>query len=100
MPIPGNLSSNFRIKTHPHLYEINTWSWLERMSADLGRLIQLEDVPDSTWDSIAELGFDIVGLMGVWRRSPEARRITLEDPGNSAQFDRALPGLDPARWCT
>ena len=96
MPIPGNLSSNFRIKPHPHLYEINTWSWLERMSADLGRMIQLEDVPDSTWDSIAELGFDIVWLMGVWRRSPESRRIMLEDPANFPQFDRALPGWKPA----
>ena len=47
-------------------------------------------------DSIAELGFDIVWLMGVWRRSPESRRITLEDPGkSSAQFDRPLPGWKP-----
>ena len=96
MPIPGNLSSNFRIKSHPHLYEINAWSWLERMSADLGRMIQLEDVPDSTWDSIAERGFNIVWLMGVWRRSPESRRIALEDPANFPQFDRALPGWTPA----
>lgn len=95
MALAGIIPSTLRPKPHPHLYEINTWSWLERMSADLGRLIQLEDVPDSTWDSIAELGFDIVWLMGVWRRSPESRRITLEDPGNFAQFDRALPGWKP-----
>jgi hypothetical protein len=96
MPIAGNPSSNFHIKRHPHLYEINTWSWLERMSADFGRMIQLEDVPDSTWDSIAERGFDIVWLMGVWRRSPESRRIALEDPANFPQFDRALPVRTPS----
>jgi Alpha amylase, catalytic domain len=95
MPITGNRSSNFRIRPHPHLYEINTWSWLERMSADLGRMIQLDDVPDSTWDFIAERGFNIVWLMGVWRRSPESRRIALEDPGNFPQFARALPGWTP-----
>jgi Alpha amylase, catalytic domain len=96
MAIAGTLSSNFRIKTHPHLYEINTWTWLERISADLGRMIQLEDVPDSTWDSIAERGFNIVWLMGVWRRSPESRRITFEDPANYPQYDRALPGWTPS----
>jgi hypothetical protein len=96
MAIPGNFPSNFRLKPHPHLYEINTWSWLERMSTQLGRMIQLEDVPDSTWDSIAERGFNIVWLMGVWRRSPESRRIALEDPANFPQYDRALPGWKPS----
>jgi hypothetical protein len=95
MPIPGIVSTNFRIKPQPQLYEINTWAWLERMSTDLRRRIQLEDVPDSTWDSIAERGFNIVWLMGVWRRSPESRRITLEDPTNFPRFDRALPGWTP-----
>ncbi len=96
MALAGLVPSTLRLQPHPHLYEINTYAWLERMSADLGRLIQLEDVPDSTWDSIAERGFDIVWLMGVWRRSPESRRIMLEDPGNFPQFDRALPGWKPA----
>jgi Alpha amylase, catalytic domain len=96
MPIAGTVSSTFRIRPHPHLYEINTWSWLERMSADLRRIIQLDDVPDSTWDSIAERGFNIVWLMGVWRRSPESRRITFEDPANYPQYDRALPGWTPS----
>jgi hypothetical protein len=95
MPISASISSTFRLKPHPHLYEINTWSWLERISADLGRMIQLDDVPDATWDSIAERGFDVVWLMGVWRRSPESRRIALEDPANFPQFDRALPGWKP-----
>jgi Alpha amylase, catalytic domain len=95
MPFAGSISSTFRIKPHPLLYEINAWSWLERISADLGRMIQLDDVPDSTWDSIAERGFDVVWLMGVWRRSPDSRRIALEDPANFPQFDRALPGWKP-----
>jgi glycosidase len=92
MAIAATFPSNLRLRSHPHLYEINTWSWLERMSAQLGRTIQLEDVPDTTWDGIAERGFNIVWLMGVWRRSPESRRIMLEDPANFPQFDHALPG--------
>jgi hypothetical protein len=83
------------MRPHPHLYEINTWTWLEKLSARLGRPIGLADVPDSEWDSFARLGFDIVWLMGVWRRSPESRRIALANPGNAAQYDRALPGWKP-----
>ncbi len=82
-------------RLHPHLYEINTWTWLEKLSARLGRLVRLGDVPDSEWDFLARLGFDIVWLMGVWRRSPESRRIALANPGNVAQYDRALPGWKP-----
>ncbi|HEY0701248.1 MAG TPA: alpha-amylase family glycosyl hydrolase, partial [Candidatus Acidoferrales bacterium] len=96
MSIAGSISSNFHLKPHPHLYEINTWSWLERMSAQLNRAIQLDDVPDSTWDAISDQGFDAVWLMGVWRRSPESRRIALEDPANPPQYDLALPNWKPS----
>jgi glycosidase len=84
------------LRPHPHLYEINTWTWLEKLSARLGRPIGLADVPDSEWDSFARLGFDVVWLMGVWRRSAESRRIALANPANVAQYDRALPGWKPA----
>ena len=80
------------LRPHPHLYEINTWVWLEQLAARLGRATRLGDVPDAEWDAIAKRGFDVVWLMGVWKRSPESRRITLEDPANFQRFDRALPG--------
>ena len=58
--------------------------------------VQLGDVPDGVWDEIASRGFNIVWLMGVWRRSAESRRLTLEDPGNNDRFHAALPGWTPA----
>ena len=88
---PPILSSPFSLRPHPHLYEINTWAWLEELSARLGRLIKLADVPDSEWDIIAQRGFDITWLMGVWQRSAEARRIALL-PSNTGSYARALPG--------
>jgi len=91
----SQLSKPFPLRPHPHLYEINTWAWLERLSADAGKLIRLIDVPDSEWDALAERGFDIVWLMGVWQRSPEARRIALAAPDNVAQYDLSLPGWKP-----
>jgi Alpha amylase, catalytic domain len=91
-------SQPFALRAHPHLYEINTWAWLEKVSARLGRLITLAEVPDSEWDSLARLGFDAVWLMGVWRRSPRARQIALANSADAAvgaQYDRALPGWKP-----
>jgi Alpha amylase, catalytic domain len=79
------------LRPHPRLYEINTWAWLEQLSARLGRVTQLGSVPDSEWDSLADLGFDVVWLMGVWKRSPESRRIALADRANLPLYDLALP---------
>ncbi len=93
--LPADAPKAFPLRPHPHLYEINTWAWLEKLSARLGRTIRLADVPDSEWDALARKGFDIVWLMGVWQRSPESRRITLADPANPPQYDRALPGWKP-----
>jgi hypothetical protein len=87
--------SRFPLRPNPHLYEINTWAWLEKLSARLGRLIKLVDVPDSEWDAMAGRGFDIVWFMGIWRHSAEARRIELADPENRPLFDRVLPGWQP-----
>ena len=83
-------------RPHPHLYEINTWTWLESLSAKLGRTICLADVPDSEWDALAARGFDIVWLMGIWQRSPKSQRIALADSANPPQYDRALPGWKPS----
>ena len=80
------------LRPHPHLYEINTWTWLEQLSARTGRDIRLADVPASEWDSFASFGFDIVWLMGVWQRSDDSRRIALADPANRNAYDRAFPG--------
>jgi hypothetical protein len=86
---------NFPPRSHPHLYEINTWTWLEQLSARLKKNITLADVPDSEWDALATQGFDIIWLMGVWQRSPISRRMSLENPANAAQFSLALPGWKP-----
>jgi alpha amylase-like protein len=90
-PLPA-----FALRRHPHLYEINTWAWLEQLSARLGRTINLESVPDSEWIALTRLGFNVVWLMGMWQRSPESRRIMLDEPGNQAGYTEALPGWKPS----
>jgi len=91
----GQSAKPFPLRAHPHLYEINTWAWLEKLSAHAGRQIRLEDVSDAEWDNLARLGFDVVWLMGVWQRSPESRRAALAFRDNLPQYDAALPDWKP-----
>ncbi|HUJ82766.1 MAG TPA: hypothetical protein VLW83_12850, partial [Candidatus Acidoferrales bacterium] len=81
-----------KLRPHPHLYEINTWAWLEDLSQRAGRRLSLADVPDSEWNRLAGLGFDLIWLMGVWERSPESRREFRGDAASFANFKKALPG--------
>lgn len=82
-----------RSRKHPHLYEINTWAWLEDLSRRAGQRIDLAGVPDSEWNALAAAGFDFVWLMGVWERSPASRRLFYGDAVSLASFQRALPGF-------
>ncbi|HKV49360.1 MAG TPA: alpha-amylase family glycosyl hydrolase [Candidatus Acidoferrales bacterium] len=87
--------SRFPLRRHPHLYEINTYAWLEGLSVKLGRSILLSDVPDSEWDTIVEMGFDIVWLMGIWQRSPVSQKLSQQAPSHYAGYNAALPGWTP-----
>src|SRR5580704_9340665 len=95
MPTQSAAPQNFRLRSHPHLYEINTWTWLQQLSARLMKKITLAEVPDAEWDALPAHGFNIIWLMGVWQRSPISRRLNLENPANVAQFSLALPNWKP-----
>lgn len=79
------------VRPHPHLLEIPAWAWLEELSLREGRPISLARVPDAEWDRLRDLGFDLVWLMGVWKRSPFARHEFRCDARRFAEYDRALP---------
>ena len=83
------------MRKHPRLYEISAWPWLERLSREEGRLVTLGDVPPARWDELARGKFDVLFLMGVWRRSGIGREIARTHPGLRAEYDRILPGWVP-----
>ena len=83
-------------RPHPLVYELNTWPWLAGLSRSAGRRVHLGSVPPAAWDEIAELGFDTVWLMGVWRRSPAGVAVALDNPDLVAEFRRALPDYTDA----
>lgn len=80
------------MRTHPHLYEISAWPWLEELSARAGRALTLGTVPAGAWDALAKKGVDCVYLMGVWQRSAAGRLMGRTDAGLISEFDRVLPG--------
>jgi glycosidase len=80
------------MRRNPHLYEINTRLFLGRMSEKYGKRLTIAAIPEETWQEISRCGFDLVWLMGVWRRSPASRRKTRLDPSLRQGYDEALPG--------
>jgi Alpha amylase, catalytic domain len=80
------------VRKNPDLIEISAWPWLERLSGGAGHVVTLGDVPTGEWDRVESQGFDVVYLMGVWRRSPTARLMGRTDVGLLRAYDHALPG--------
>jgi hypothetical protein len=80
------------LRPHPHLYEMNTWVWLNELSRKAGKITRLGDVSEQEWDRLRSLGFDCVWLMGIWERSPRSRQIARTDAGLRRAYDHALPG--------
>lgn len=79
-------------RPHPHLYEINTWVWLNTLSLKAKKTIRLEDVPDQEWDELQAKGFDYIWLMGLWERSARSQHIAKNHPDLRREYDHALPG--------
>ncbi len=81
-----------KIRTHPLIYEINTWAWLNALSRRYGRPLTLGSIPTAEYDALAEWGFDAIWLMGVWQRSPAARDLARR-PMIANEYRGALPDL-------
>ncbi|MBI4605210.1 MAG: alpha-amylase [Planctomycetes bacterium] len=78
---------------HPVLYEINTRVWLSDLSRRLGRPVTLADVPEDEVVKMADLGVDLVWLMGVWKIGEKSTAIARTHPGLASEFRSALPDL-------
>jgi hypothetical protein len=79
------------VPARPVVLEIDTWPWLAGLGVAEKRRVELGNVPAHVWDAIADAGYDVVWLMGVWRRSPAGIAVALGDPGLMDSFRAALP---------
>lgn len=62
----------------PIILELNTRVWLHTLGQRYGQPLTLAQVPDETLDELANLGVNLLWLMGVWTRSPRGRALALE----------------------
>ena len=79
---------------HPFILEINTWTWLRSLSPHQQNAYTLQTVPLSVLDELIE-PFDVIWLMGVWRRSPLAREVALQREDLQDAYHRSLPDFSP-----
>ena len=83
-------------RTRPVIYEIDTWVWLDEISARHGQALTLGTIPAEEWDALADLAVDAVWLMGVWERSPAGVAVANANADLQAEFRRTLPDYRPA----
>lgn len=79
---------------HPFILEINTWIWLREISRQHKKPLTLQNVPLKMLDELVE-PFDVIWLMGVWRRSPLAREIALHREDLQSSYHNSLPDFAP-----
>jgi hypothetical protein len=78
---------------YPSLYQINTRVWLTDLSRKLGRTAALDDIPDSELDCLAELGFDWVWFLSVWRTGAAGQRVSRSNAEWRREFEETLSDL-------
>ncbi|HXI02118.1 MAG TPA: alpha-amylase family glycosyl hydrolase [Candidatus Saccharimonadales bacterium] len=86
-------------RRYPALYQINTRIRMAELSAALGRPATLGDLPDDEIDALAESGFSLIWLLGVWQTGEASRRVSRSDPELLAEFRSVLPDLRESDIC-
>ncbi len=87
------------ISRNPALYQINVRTRLSSLSRELHRATTLDDLADAELDLIAEEGFNLVYLLGVWRTGEAGRAVSRESPSWRDEFLRVLPDLTEEDIC-
>jgi len=78
---------------YPSLFQINTRVWLQRLSREAGKRINLADIGDATIDAFAERGFDWIWLLSVWQIGAAGRAVSRGNPQWRSEFQAVLPDL-------
>jgi glycosidase len=78
---------------YPSLYQVNTRVWLTELSQALGRPATLDDLPDAELDRLAEMGFDWVWLLSVWRTGLAGQQVSRAQGDWHKEFEETLPDL-------
>jgi hypothetical protein len=83
------------LPSYPALYQINTRILLGEIRAGA----TLDDIPDTLFDRLARLGFDIVWMLGVWQTGPAGRQVSRTRPELLQSYAQDLPDVKQADIC-
>ncbi len=84
---------------HPSLYQINARVWLNRLQGAPPGEGDLAAIPDAELDRLADLGFDLIYLLGVWQTGERGRRVAAGFPGLTQEYRKALPDFSDKDVC-
>ena len=62
------------------VYQLNTRVWLREMAEELGRPINLADIPDAQLEQFSTLGFEFIWLLGIWKTGAAGRKVSATNP--------------------
>ena len=79
------------MRTYPLLYEINTRCWLNELSEQARRRIDLSSIPDEITHEWRQLGFTHIWLMGVWTTGSHGRQHALEQTDLWTEYRAVFP---------
>ena len=96
---PIDLPSSLKTIKNPSLYQINARARLSSLSRELSHAATLDDLPDAELDRLAEEGFDLFYLLGVWRTGAAGRAVSRANQSWREEFLRALPDLTEDDIC-
>ncbi|MET1026341.1 MAG: alpha-amylase family glycosyl hydrolase [Dongiaceae bacterium] len=88
-----------RLPRYPSLIEINTRTWLYRLSLEAGKRITLAEIDDAILDDLSRRGFDWIWLLSVWQTGAASRAMSRENPAWRTEFQAALPDLTKEDIC-
>ncbi len=84
-------------RKYPSILELHTKIWLETLSSEYGRKINFDCFPEEEIRKIQESPFDGFWLMGIWKRSLEARKKAQNCTGLITAGNELLQGFDPQK---
>lgn len=84
---------------YPALFQLNTRVRLAELAAALGRPATLDDLGETELDRLAEDGFDLLWLLGVWQTGAAARAVSASNPEWLAEYRRVLADFRESDVC-
>lgn len=75
---------------NPKIYEINTRVWINRFASKKNP-VKITQVPKVYWQTLKDLGFDYIWLMGIWQTVPASVEKYCLTENLMKEYSAALP---------